>query len=246
MPTLVDDRDTTNNGVATGNVLENDSTGAILRFVDGARIGPKGASEIIVSGTYGEFTFKPNGDYTYALYTGDQAVAVPPGATDRVSYKISDGSGKTDFGYLTIDVLPASTRPVAVDDFATIDEDGFASGNVLSNDFDPDGGTVMVSRAGGENTATANPNDFILKFVQPGQFDTVVEGKYGFLSIGRDGEFKYTLNAGDADTLALNGAEAVDKFQYRIYDDEFGTAPDAQTTDIGILHIAINSGVVAL
>lgn len=239
MPTLVDDRDTTSGGVATGNVLANDSAGSILRFVDGARIGPKGASEIIVSGTYGEFTFKPNGDYTYALYTGGKAVAVPPGAVDSVSYKISDSMGKTDFGYLKIDVLPASQRPVAADDFATINDEGFTTGNVLTNDFDPDGGSVQVSRAGGENIATANPNDFILKFVQPGKFDTVVEGKYGFLSIGRDGEFKYTLNAADADTKALNGASAVDKFQYRIYDEEFGSAPDAQTTDVGVLHINV-------
>lgn len=221
----------------SGNVLANDTAGSILRFIDGVRIGPKGQTSVTVDGDYGVFTFQPYGSYTYKLNAG----VIPPadGFTDKVNYKISDGSGTTDYDSLVITIKPAitSVRPVAVDDFATV-VNNQAVGNVLSNDYDPDGGAVHVSRAGGENTATANPNDFILKFIQPGSGTTVVEGKFGFLAIDRDGAFTYFKNAGDPDTLALNGASAVDTFQYRIYDDEFGQGPaNNLTTDIGLLHI---------
>lgn len=221
-----------------GNVLANDSAGAILRFVDGLRIGPKGLNTIVVDGDYGTFTFKPDGSFTYKLNPG--VIAPPDGLSDKVSYKISDGSGATDFDYLVIDIKGAAVKPVAFDDFAVV-VDNVATGNVLINDKDPNGTTLQVSRAGGENVATANPNDFILKFIQPGSGTTVVEGKYGFLAIDRDGNFSYTINPDDQDYKNLGGAQAVDHFQYRMYDESLGSVPNALATDVGVLHITVNA-----
>jgi autoaggregation protein RapA/B/C len=230
-------------GKISGNFLDNDTNDSggpvYLRFVDGARVSGKGAVSII-QGDYGVFEIDGNtGAYTYTLIPDRLPPGgIPPeGLVEKVSYKISDGSGNTDFDYLRINLhATPNEKPQAVNDFVSA-FDGVATGNVLDNDIDD--GVLAVSRAGGENTATSNPNDFVLQFLTP-EGDTVIEGVYGTLTINRAGEFNYVLNEEDVDTIALAGAQAVDTFQYRVYDDAFGNVPNANSTDVALLNITVN------
>lgn len=231
----------------SGNLLANDvdnGSKLTLRFLNGERVADNGkGGDNTVEGTYGTFTIYNDGSYVYKLHPG---VVPAPGEEliERVSYKVANSSGETDFDYLKITIKAPNQKPVATDDFVSVDTIlNNVSGNVLTNDYDPDGGSLQVARAGGENTTTPNPNDYLLKFVNE-VGNTVIQGEYGTLTIDRAGNFTYQLDTGDIDYINLNGARATDSFQYRISDDEFGAFPNNQTTDVGILHIAVNDDPV--
>ena len=89
--------------------LASDPEGAQMyaRFVNGVRIDAKHGPdhETIIEGKYGTFKVKPDGHFTYELdYTLD--VVKNLGKSDQLietlSYKMSDGSGGTDLGVLTL------------------------------------------------------------------------------------------------------------------------------------------------
>ncbi|QSY96392.1 VCBS domain-containing protein [Rhizobium bangladeshense] len=89
--------------------LASDPEGAdmYVRFVNGVRIDAKHGPdhETIIQGKYGTFKEKPDGYFTYELdYTLD--VVKNLGKFDqlieKLSYKMSDGSGGTDLGVLTL------------------------------------------------------------------------------------------------------------------------------------------------
>ncbi|ABC91164.1 autoaggregation protein (adhering protein) [Rhizobium etli CFN 42] len=89
--------------------LASDPEGAdmYVRFVNGIRIDAKHGPdhETIIEGKYGTFKVKPDGHFTYELdYTLD--VVKKLGKSDqlieKLSYKMSDGSGGTDLGVLTL------------------------------------------------------------------------------------------------------------------------------------------------
>ncbi|MGY8836782.1 MAG: Ig-like domain-containing protein [Enterobacterales bacterium] len=66
--------------------------------------------------------------------------------TAIISYTISDGSGGTATTNLTITILPINDTPIANADSATIDEDAAPILiNVLANDSDVDGDSLMIS-----------------------------------------------------------------------------------------------------
>lgn len=94
----------------SGNLLSNDSSDnghLFLRAFDGASVGAKsGNSQITeIQGDYGTFFVKPDGSYTYVLsdaakvnFTNGELLQ------EKVSYKISDGSGHTDVGLFTLNI----------------------------------------------------------------------------------------------------------------------------------------------
>ena len=233
-PVAVADYDTiyTNDpdGLIKGNILANDDANGgpmYLRSLNGTTVNAKSNLPPVteIKGEYGTFFVKPNGDYEYKLNSG---LSVPAnGLVEKVGYKISDGSGNTDYDYLTISIKGQHTKPVAVD------QDKMVTGDSVSGDLTSEG-YVSVSRVGAENTATSDPHDYNFKFVQP-DGSTVVAGQYGNLHVERDGTYTYELNdAGHNLTSA-----ASETFQFRIYDDAFGDFPNSQTTDVGILKISI-------
>ncbi|WP_064818352.1 VCBS domain-containing protein [Rhizobium phaseoli] len=89
--------------------LASDPEGAdmYVRFVNGVRIDAKHGPdhETIIEGKYGIFKVKPDGHFTYEL---DQTLDVVKNLgkydqlIEKLSYKMSDGSGGTDLGVLTL------------------------------------------------------------------------------------------------------------------------------------------------
>ncbi|MBX5216785.1 MULTISPECIES: VCBS domain-containing protein [unclassified Rhizobium] len=78
-----------------------------VRFVNGVRIDAKHGPdhETIIQGKYGTFKVKPDGHFTYELDTTLDVVknlGKSDQLIEKLSYKMSDGSGGTDLGVLTL------------------------------------------------------------------------------------------------------------------------------------------------
>ncbi|AMO60359.1 putative outer membrane adhesin like protein [Mycolicibacterium phlei] len=112
----------------SGNVLSNDSD------VDGNPL-------TVISHTdpsHGTLNLNPNGTFTYTPHQDYHG-------TDSFTYTVSDSQGGTADATVDITVTPVNDRPVAVNDSFTTDEDTAVSGNVLTNDTDPDGNNTIQS-----------------------------------------------------------------------------------------------------
>ena len=190
---------------ASGNVLANDrdvDAGTILSVLT--------PGEYV--GQYGTLSLGADGNYTYNLDNGSDAVqSLAQGSTvvDQFTYNVSDGiavvSGKLDITVTGSN--DASLTAVADSAFLIEDQVVSASGNVLTND------------SGGTAGAT-------LSVAAPG----VSVGKYGTLAIAANGGYTYSLNNASSVVQSL-GREAVvaEHFSYTATD---GIASVASALDI--------------
>src|SRR5204862_5382316 len=118
------------------------------------------------AGLYGELSLFVDGHYVYTLnHAAVQGLGAGDSVADVFSYGASDGlagSGAT----LTVQIFGANDGPIAVNDVASVSEDGLlsASGNVLANDIDADAGSVL---------SVLNPGTYA--------------GAYGILTLAADG-----------------------------------------------------------
>ena len=89
--------------------------------------------------THGTLTFNAVGDYTYTPATGYIG-------NDNFTYKVCDPLGKCDTASVTISILESPNNlPIATNDIASTPENIPTTGNVLTNDIDPDGGLLTVT-----------------------------------------------------------------------------------------------------
>jgi VCBS repeat-containing protein len=195
---------------ATGNVLANDrdpDTGDTLTVI-GVRAGSGASADDgqraaaalpPTAGTYGTLVMNDDGSYSYTVDAADAdfvALSAGQAATETFIYAVSDGTA-TRSATLSFTVTGVNDAPVGfVDDGGTATIGATLTGNVLTNDRDPDAGAVMhVSTAG---TGT---------------------GKYGTVTINADGSYSYAVNAADPDTFALGaGQTGTESFYYEISD----------------------------
>ncbi|MGC4026056.1 MAG: Ig-like domain-containing protein [Mesorhizobium sp.] len=200
----------------TGNVLTNDvlgadrTGGAVSAISFGATAGTVGSA---LAGDYGNLTLNANGSYSYGVDNANPAVqALQQGETltEVFTYTYTDGDGDAVTSTLTITINGQNDAPVANNDSVAVTEDTPASGNVLTNDTDADGDTLVVSgfSFGGNNYT-------------PGQTATIVG--VGSLVINANGTFTFTP--------ALNYNGAVPSATYTVSDGEGGT--DTATLTIG-------------
>ncbi|MDH5179376.1 MAG: Ig-like domain-containing protein, partial [Gammaproteobacteria bacterium] len=166
----------------SGNVLSNDVDPDTALTVTNAGT---------LSGTYGSLLLNADGSYTYTLDNGNAAVnALNSGGTlsDTFVYNANGQSAG-----LTITINGADDATVLNGDGNSITEDAVpntVSGNVLSNDVDPDT-ALTVTNAG------------------------TLSGTYGSLLLNADGSYTYTLDNGNAAVNALNSGDTLtDTFAY--------------------------------
>jgi VCBS repeat-containing protein len=141
------------------------------------------------------------------------------------TFQVKDNGGIANGGIdldptpntITFNLTNANSAPTAVSDTATAIEAGGLnnatagnnpSGNVLSNDTDPDSGdTKTVVSASGVETATVG-------------IDTQIAGLYGTLSISDTGGYTYTLDNDNptVQALLLSTDTLTDTFSYTMKD----------------------------
>jgi VCBS repeat-containing protein len=154
---------------------------------------------------FGVLELHADGSYIYTLDNSDpmiQALNDGQQLQDTMTYVASDGTFSA-IGAITVTIHGVGNNtqwPVAnVDptDWISEDETSPRTGNVLDNDFDADGDTLIVT----------NPGEYVLD--------------YGTLVIGGDGSYAYTVN--NAAVQWLHFPQAVeDVFEYRITDQQGG------------------------
>ena len=234
---------------AAGNVLTNDTdvdTGdtRTVTAVNGATANV-GAPLV---GLYGTLTLLADGSWTYALDNADpdtNALAQGQAASDAFTYTVTDANGGSSTAALTIAITGANDAPVAVDDGNAGDAvtesgvvvgDPSATGNVLTNDIDPDSGdTKTVTEVNGSALNVGAP----------------LVGTYGTLTLLADGSWTYTLNDADPDTNALaQGQIVTDAVTYTVSDTSGATSSAALTititggNDAPVVTGAVDSGEV--
>ena len=156
------------------------------------------------TGSFGTLTIHADGTYSYTPFASNQGLDDGESVQDSFTYTVSDGS-LSDTGTLTITIAGRNDAPVANDDSAATTEDSGASGNVLANDTDVDGETLVV----------ANPGVYV--------------GAFGTLTLAADGSYSYAPNA--AAQALDDGETAQDSFTYTASD---GDASDSATLTVTV------------
>ncbi|MHA6316122.1 Ig-like domain-containing protein, partial [Altererythrobacter sp. CAU 1778] len=129
---------------------------------------PNGTVTINPDGT---ITFVPNPDFN---------------GPATITYTISDGNGGFATATVAVTVTPVNDPPVALDDSASMQEDGTLTVPVLANDSDADGDALTVTGATSpDGTVTVNP-DGTITFVPNPDFNgtatvtyTITDGNGG-------------------------------------------------------------------
>ncbi len=180
-----------------------------------------------VSGLYGTLTIGSDGSYKYVANDSISGFDDGETLTDSFTYTLSDGTA-TDTATLSITLLGQDNEsPSATNNTNSVDEDSSVSasdgstgttGDVLTNDTDPEGDTLSVSKIkknsgnfSNVSSGTTNSNG------------TSVTGTYGTLVIGADGSYTYTADQSAADDLDKDDTEN-DIFVYEVSDGNGGTA----------------------
>ncbi|MEL7463963.1 MAG: Ig-like domain-containing protein [Pseudomonadota bacterium] len=228
-PVAVDDAATTDEATAvSGTVLDNDSdpNGDALTVsdVDFGAVG-EAATVSTDSGNF-EGSLTLNADGTYTFVPGAGLVALPVGATETVTveYTIDDGNGGTDTATLTITIEGVNEGPIAVDDAAVTDEETAITGDLFTNDSDPNGDDLTVTAVTfGDVGATTTVS------TDSGNFS-------GQLTVNANGAFSFAPDA-NLDALPIGAVETV-TFDYTIDDGNGGTDTASVTITINGLNEA--------
>ena len=162
--------------------------------------GPAGSEvyTVLTQPTNGTLVFNPDGTYTYTPNDGFIG-------EDTFSYQVCDGGSPVacDSADVTIQVIPSedsdeNEAPIANDD-TNITESGVpATGNVLVNDFDPDGDTLTV-------TGNTQPNNGSVTVNPDGSYTYTPEP--GF--VGED-SFEYTVCDNGDPSLCSTGTVTIE------------------------------------
>ncbi|MFM7739910.1 MAG: VCBS domain-containing protein, partial [Planctomycetota bacterium] len=167
-----------------------------------------------------------NGAYTYTVDNSNAAVQALRTSsntlTDTFTYTMQDSGGLTSTTQITVTIQGANDAPTAVADTATAVEAGGVAngtagtnptGNVLTNDADPDsagnGETKTVSGVAAGTVGSALTN-----------VGSNVTGTYGTINIAANGAFNYTVDNSNAAVQALrtSAQTLTDTFTYTMQD----------------------------
>jgi VCBS repeat-containing protein len=195
-PVAADDSVTvTQNSSATINVLSNDTDADGDALTLSIETQPLNGGVTLVSGNY---VYTPDTDFT---------------GSDSFIYFASDGKGGSDTATvsITVSAQAVNNAPNAVNDSDSVTEDSgagqIATGNVISNDSDPDPDQLTVTGFNGGNN-------------------------YGNLVLNSDGTYTYTLDNDNTTVQALNSGETrTDSYTYTLSD---GTDTDTANLVITI------------
>ena len=177
------------------------------------------------TGAHGSLTLNADGSYVYTPDSDNPDLSEGDSALETFEYTMQDTGGLTDTATLTITVYGSGTGdPVAVADTAEgasaaleagTAAGATASGNVLTNDSDPQTDAITVTKAGVGSTSgtVAGGTTSIVGGLS-------IVGSYGTLVLGADGTYIYTPDDTNASVNALrtDSDTLTDQFLYRVED----------------------------
>jgi VCBS repeat-containing protein len=184
--------------------------------------------------TEGALDFLGAGETVTAIFTVTVTDDEDATATQDVTVTIT---GTNDAPTATVDTN--ATDPLVEQGFG-VAGDSTATGNLLSNDSDPDTTDVLRVTKVDSGTGEAGSN-------MPADAPTeqIVLGKFGSLAVAATGVWTYSLNNADADTEALeDGETGIETFAYMISDGNGGT--DTATLTLEIAGSGDNDAPVAV
>jgi len=194
----------------------------------------------LVDGDFGVLQLNADGSYLYVVDEFNEAVnslADGDSINDPFTYTAADGNGGVSQTTLTITIFGSNDSPIAVEDFDTakagmiaygsgddfvpamLTDANIATGNVLTNDADPDNGdSLSVSSISGDESGS-------------------VDGLYGTLTWNSNGTYTYDIDEnsdwgeGTIANLANDEQGPTEVFTYIVTD---GEKIDTQTLSITI------------
>ncbi|QXH58019.1 retention module-containing protein [Pseudomonas maumuensis] len=213
-------------GTVSGNVLDNDTSGADVRadgkYVVGVRAGSdtstsaSGQLSSPVQGQYGYLTLDAQGNATY--HANPNAVA-PAGATDVFVYTVRDSDGDESTTTITIDVRDCSliagadSEVTVYEKALDLNKDGndLAGGNVTGSEPGSTGETASGSLASSVSGGVGG-----LTFNLVGN----ATGQYGQIQLNSDGTYTYTLTSAPNSPNHVNDGPNVltETFTYQVKD----------------------------
>nr|WP_144276999.1 VCBS domain-containing protein [Pseudomonas resinovorans] len=202
------------NGVRSG--LE--TAGGVLIGVAAGSTSTTGATLLL--GNFGLLRIGADGSFTYDVDSANptvQALQAGQTLTETFTYQIVDTNGFTDQAQLVITVRGVNDPPVAQNSFnIAVERGGVAngqagidpSGDVLLNDFDPDGDPLSVISISNDTLGTT------------GVIGQAFDGQYGTLTLNADGTYTYVLDNDNPEVEALRQLSDVliERFTYAISD----------------------------
>jgi gliding motility-associated-like protein len=136
-----------NYGFGTGRTLTIPAPGVLSNDMN---VGANPLNAVLVTGpANGTLVLNPNGSFSYT----------PTGtANDQFTYKVNNGN--LDGNTVAVTLIRGNSSPVAVNDTYTVTTNTPFSGNVLTNDTDPDGDQLVISAnsSPAHGTLVLNPN----------------------------------------------------------------------------------------
>ncbi|WP_370074047.1 beta strand repeat-containing protein [Salipiger bermudensis] len=181
LPTVANDSATTNEDTAINiDVLANDSDVEDGTALTVTAVGTTGAGVAVIESD-NTVTFTPNADFN---------------GTASFSYTVEDSDGGSRSGTVFVTVSPVNDAPVATDDSGSTAAATPVSVDVMANDSDVDGDTVLLDSVGTASNGTVGIDDM----GTPGDAsdDRVVYTPNGGFS-GSD-SFTYTISDGNGAT----------------------------------------------
>ena len=204
-PTAVNDAASVDEDVVLAGlaVLANDTDPDLdpltIVAIAGTSVGT-GGSVALASGAI--VTLNANGTLNYDQNGAYDALNVGQTADELFSYTISDGDNTaTATVTLTINGAFDNQAPNAVNDGYSVNEAGTLVDNVLANDSDPDGGTLVVAavngQAGNVSGQITLASGALLTMTTAGTFDYDPNGVFNSLDTGQTAGDSFTYNISD-------------------------------------------------
>jgi VCBS repeat-containing protein len=201
---MVDLISTSEDNSTTGNVITNDlGEGLSVTRVNGDAT-KVGSQVTLASGAL--VTLNNNGTFTYNPNSKFESLNPNQTATDSFSYTIKDNQNNVSTATVTMTINGAADNPEAVDDSFTTDEDTSTTGNVKTNDTDPNGDNLTVTMVNGVAANVGNQftlaSGALVTLNSNGTFTYNPNKRFESLNDGQTGTdtFSYTVNDGHGNT----------------------------------------------
>ncbi len=200
-----------NSGATLSVDTVHDANGNLITLGTATQL-PSGA--LLTVNSNGTFTYNPNGAFNSLGPSGM--------ATDTFTYTIEDSLGNVSPAAGTVTITVTAPAPTAVNDSFTTDAfTSLTTGNLLTNDTDPDTGVTLL--VGTVHNSQGN-------LVPLGTATLLPSG--ALLTVNANGTFIYNPN-GAFSSLGANGS-TTDTFTYTVTDSAGTTSANAGTVTITI------------